>query len=65
MLKPVAYSIGDCSKITTICRTSLYGAIKRGELRTCKVGRRTLVTVESLNAWLDLLVTKGVENASR
>jgi excisionase family DNA binding protein len=48
----VAHSIPGVTRATTIGRTAIYRAIKRGELKTRKFGRRTLVLDEDLRAWL-------------
>jgi excisionase family DNA binding protein len=47
-----AYSISETCKLTSLGRTTLYAAIKNGDLKTCKVGRRTLITAVSLQQWL-------------
>lgn len=52
---PVAYSIAITAEVCNVGRTTLYGAIKRGELETCKVGRRRLVTDEALRKWLNAM----------
>jgi excisionase family DNA binding protein len=52
---PIAYSISEASKLLSIGRTSLYAAIKRGELKTCKLGRRTLMAADDLHGWLQSL----------
>jgi excisionase family DNA binding protein len=51
----LAYSISEACGLLSVGRTTLYSAIKKGDLKTCKVGRRTLVTVESLQLWLESL----------
>lgn len=49
----LAYSISEACKLTSVGRTTLYAAIKTGDLKIHKVGRRTLVTASDLSAWLD------------
>jgi excisionase family DNA binding protein len=51
----LAYSIADVCKLLSVGRTTLYFAIKRGDLSTCKIGRRTLVTGEALQLWVSSL----------
>jgi excisionase family DNA binding protein len=51
----LAYSISEACGLLSVGRTTLYAAIKKGDLKTCKVGRRTLVTVEALQSWLGSL----------
>ena len=52
---PLAYSIFESCEVSSVGRTTLYAAIKRGDLKTHKVGRRTLITSKELLAWLDSL----------
>jgi excisionase family DNA binding protein len=53
MMTPIAYSIAEACKVCSLGRTTIYAAIKRGELPTCKVGRRTLITAQALSAWIN------------
>jgi excisionase family DNA binding protein len=53
----IAYSVAEVSQLISVGRTTIYGAIKNGDLRTNKIGRRTLVTATSLQMWMDSLPT--------
>lgn len=47
-MEPVAISINDTAKVLGVCRSSVYGLIKSGGLDAIKIGRRTLLTTESI-----------------
>ncbi|MGX7953572.1 helix-turn-helix domain-containing protein [Tsuneonella sp. HG249] len=47
---PLAYSVKEAIRISSIKKSSLYAAIKDGRLKISKVGRRTLIHAESLRA---------------
>jgi excisionase family DNA binding protein len=53
-MEPLAVSINDAAKALGLGRTSIYVMIGDGRLKAFKLGRRTLVRVESLR----LLVAK-------
>jgi excisionase family DNA binding protein len=52
-LEPLAYSVADAIRVSSIGRTRLYQLIKEGRLETRKLGRRTLIPAESLRALID------------
>jgi excisionase family DNA binding protein len=52
---PFAYTVPEACEISRIGRTSLYQAIRAGELRAVKRARRTLVLAEDLRRWLENL----------
>ena len=47
-----ALSIADFCAATTLGRTRVYEEIKHGRLKVLKCGRRTLIPVEELQAWM-------------
>lgn len=51
-LSPIAVKFKDAIKISGVGRTSLYDAIRRGELKAIKRGRSTLIMTEELKRWL-------------
>lgn len=48
----LAYSVSEACAAARAGRTALYEAIRTGELRAVKRGRRTLILKDDLNWWL-------------
>jgi len=48
-MEPLSISINDAAKALGVGRTSIYAMIADGRLEAFKLGRRTLVRVESLH----------------
>lgn len=57
MQSPLAVTIPDAVKATGMSRTSIYEALKRGDLIARKAGRRTLISFADLEAYLASLPT--------
>lgn len=51
----LALSPADAARVAGVGRTTLYIALGSGELKSFRYGRRRLIRVESLNAWLERL----------
>lgn len=54
---PLAVSIEEAARRAGVGRGYLYQQITQGRLRARKAGRRTLVTLADLAAWLEQLPT--------
>lgn len=54
-MSPIALSLREASEVSSKSRSKLYEAIKGGKLRAVKDGRRTLVMVRDLEAYLESL----------
>ena len=51
--EPLAYSIADACRVTSIGRTRLYSLIAEGRLEVRKIGRRPLIPATSLRALIE------------
>jgi excisionase family DNA binding protein len=51
-MEPLALSINDTANTLSLGRTSVYALIRDGRLETVKMGRRTLIKVESIRRLL-------------
>jgi excisionase family DNA binding protein len=57
MKAPITMTIPDAVKATGLSRSSIYEALKRGDLSARKAGRRTLIAFADLEAYLAKLPT--------
>ena len=56
MKTPLLHSIQASSKILGIGRSSLYVLIAEGEIRTVKIGRRTLIPDREIRRYVEKLM---------
>jgi excisionase family DNA binding protein len=52
-MEAITTSINDTAKALGLGRTSVYDLIRKGRLETVKIGRRTLVKVDSIRRLLE------------
>jgi excisionase family DNA binding protein len=50
--EPLAVSPGDAARLAGLGRTTIYNALGSGALKSIKIGKRRLITIEALRAWL-------------
>ena len=63
MNEPLAYTIAEACAVARIGRTALYEAIRSGDLRARKHGRRTVVVRDDLKKFIESL--PAVTNKAR
>lgn len=51
--QPIAVSPNEAARLIGIGRTTLYAALSTGALRSAKIGKRRLITIEAIKEWLD------------
>jgi excisionase family DNA binding protein len=56
--EPLAVSIGEAARLAGVSRSTLYGEMIAGRLAYAKVGKRRLIPVEALMAWLQAATTE-------
>lgn len=52
-MEPIALSINEAARTLSLGRTSIYALIREGRLEAVKLGRRTLVKMDSIRRLLD------------
>jgi len=51
--EPLAYSIADAVRVSSIGRTRIYSLINEGRLEARKIGKRTLIPAASLRRLIE------------
>lgn len=51
-IEPITVGIPDACRITGLARSSIYREIAAGRIKAVKAGKRTLLPMDSLRAWL-------------
>ncbi|WP_188910935.1 helix-turn-helix domain-containing protein [Salinarimonas ramus] len=49
---PLGLGVSDAARAAGVGRTAVYEALKSGALVARKLGRRTIILIDDLNAWL-------------
>lgn len=60
----LAVSPAEAARLAGIGRTTLYEALGSGALRSLKIGKRRLITIEALKDWLAAAECAGQEGAA-
>lgn len=63
-MEQLALTVAEACAAARIGRTTLYEAIKRGDLVAAKCGRKTLIRVDDLRSWLASLPTIESDTAN-
>lgn len=61
---PLLHTIEQTRELLACGRNSVYNLVKRNELTMIKMGRRSLITDESIRAYLDRKVVEAQSRAS-
>lgn len=48
----LAVSPNEAARLCSIGRTTLYAALSSGDLKSTKIGKRRLITIDALRDWL-------------
>ena len=51
-MEPIAVSPNEAARLAGLGRTKIYAALAAGHLTSIKIGKRRLIAVDALRAWL-------------
>lgn len=63
-MAPLAYPVTDAMQVAGVGKTTIFEAIKNGDLRARKLGKKTLILAVDLNAWLESLPVRETKAAA-
>lgn len=58
-IQPLAVGPEEAARLTSHSRSAIYGAIAKGELQAFKSGKRRLILVKELKAWINRVAKVG------
>ena len=58
-LAPLALGIDDAAIAIGVARSALYAIVARGEIESFKLGRRRLILVKNLDAYINRMAVEG------
>lgn len=58
-ITPMAVGPEDAAEMTGHSRSAIYSAIAKGDLQAFKSGRRRLILVKELEAWINRVAKEG------
>lgn len=59
-IQPLAVGPDEAARLTSHSRSAIYGAIAKGELQAFKSGKRRLILVRELEAWINRVAKEGL-----
>lgn len=64
-MKPLMLSVDDAAKALSIGKTKLYSELSAGHITGVKLGKRTLITRESIDDYIATLKLYPMQNSNR
>lgn len=58
-IQPLAVGPEEAARLTSHSRSAIYGAIAKGELQAFKSGKRRLILLKELEAWINRVAKVG------
>ena len=58
-VQPLAVGPEEAARLTSHSRSAIYSAIAKGQLQAFKSGKRRLILVKELEAWINRIAKEG------